>query len=103
MHVYLKLVVFNTRNTMVRIMERQSSIETEPRTLNVHQFQFAKEAARYVVNTKTLEEALRIFTQGLEPVVRCTEEGGELVKEEDHEWCAINEKFGDREIVTAPF
>ncbi|XP_073060665.1 uncharacterized protein [Primulina eburnea] len=86
---------------MVRIMERQSSIETEPRTLNVHQFEFAKEAARYVVNTKTLEEALRIFTQGLEPVVRC-EEGGELVKEED-QWCGINEKFGDREIVTAPF
>ncbi|XP_073158724.1 uncharacterized protein [Henckelia pumila] len=87
---------------MVRIMERQSSIETEPRTLNVQQFQFAKEAARYVANTKTLEEALRIFTQGLEPVAIC--EGEDLVGEEDEQWCDVSTgKFGDRDIVSAPF
>ncbi|KZV54473.1 hypothetical protein F511_18958 [Dorcoceras hygrometricum] len=91
---------------MVRIGERQSSIETEPRTLNVDQFQFAREAARYVVDTKPLEEALRIFTEGLEPVARCGGEDHELpdLVEEEGQWCdAINEKFGSRDIVTAPF
>ncbi|XP_073281523.1 uncharacterized protein [Primulina huaijiensis] len=91
---------------MVRIMERQSSIETEPRTLNVNQFQYAREAARNVVNTKTLEEALRIFTQGLEPMVRSCEGEDQyldLVGEEEDQWFAINDKFGDRDTVSAPF
>ncbi|BAT73262.1 uncharacterized protein LOC124836862 [Vigna umbellata] len=48
---------------------RTSSIEREPRTLNIHQIQSARELAAYILNTKTIEEASRIFTEGLQPVV----------------------------------
>ncbi|QCD84829.1 uncharacterized protein LOC114177437 [Vigna unguiculata] len=48
---------------------RTSSIEREPRTLNIHQIQSARELAIYILNTKTIEEASRIFTEGLQPVV----------------------------------
>ncbi|KAG6405900.1 hypothetical protein SASPL_133494 [Salvia splendens] len=45
-------------------VERQSSIENEPRTLNNDQIDFAREAALYVVNTSSsIQEALTIFTQ----------------------------------------
>ncbi|CAK9146930.1 unnamed protein product [Ilex paraguariensis] len=50
-------------------LERASSIENEPLTLNIEQIQFAREAALCVVNTRSVEEAVRIFTVGLEPVV----------------------------------
>ncbi|XP_008674411.1 uncharacterized protein [Zea mays] len=45
-----------------------SSIEWEPKTLTVDQIKFAREAALYVVSTKTEEEAIRIFTEGIKPV-----------------------------------
>ncbi|CAI9108888.1 OLC1v1008590C1 [Oldenlandia corymbosa var. corymbosa] len=45
-------------------LERKSSIENEPRTLNLSQIQIAREAALYVVSTRSMEEALRIFTAG---------------------------------------
>ncbi|XP_024456125.1 uncharacterized protein LOC18099018 isoform X2 [Populus trichocarpa] len=47
---------------MVRI-QRKSSMESEPRTLTMDQIQFAREAALYVVNTRSIEEALSIFTE----------------------------------------
>ncbi|XP_066353915.1 uncharacterized protein [Miscanthus floridulus] len=47
---------------------RMSSIEWEPKTLTLDQIKFAREAALYVVSTKTEEEAIRIFTEGLKPV-----------------------------------
>ncbi|KAE8663636.1 Coiled-coil domain-containing protein 18 [Hibiscus syriacus] len=50
-------------------LHRTSSIECEPRTLSIDQIQGAREAAMYVVSTRTIEEAMSIFTQGLEPVV----------------------------------
>ncbi|TYH75685.1 hypothetical protein ES332_D04G037300v1 [Gossypium tomentosum] len=50
-------------------IHRTSSIENEPRTLSIDQIQYAREAAMYVVNTRSIEEAMNIFTQGLEPVV----------------------------------
>ncbi|KAL3721474.1 hypothetical protein ACJRO7_033902 [Eucalyptus globulus] len=74
-------------------IDRKSSIESEPRTLGVDQIQFARvkfrlflyrsnvvvwfsdgwmvvfqEAAEYVVNTRSTDEALTIFTAGLKPV-----------------------------------
>ncbi|KAG6605318.1 hypothetical protein SDJN02_02069 [Cucurbita argyrosperma subsp. argyrosperma] len=49
-------------------IDRKSSIENEPRTLKMHQIQFAREAALYVINTSSIEEAMRIFTEGLEAV-----------------------------------
>uniref|UniRef100_A0A7N2LXY3 Uncharacterized protein n=1 Tax=Quercus lobata TaxID=97700 RepID=A0A7N2LXY3_QUELO len=54
--------------SMVRI-DRKSSIESEPRTLDFDQIQYAREAALYVLNTRTIEEAMTIFMKGLEPVV----------------------------------
>ncbi|KAK8716326.1 hypothetical protein V6N13_043641 [Hibiscus sabdariffa] len=50
-------------------LHRTSSIESEPRTLSMDQIQCAREAAMYVVSTRSIEEAMTIFTQGLEPVV----------------------------------
>ncbi|TKW07188.1 hypothetical protein SEVIR_7G291100v4 [Setaria viridis] len=47
---------------------RMPSIEWEPKTLTLDQIKFAREAALYVVSTKTEEEAIRIFTEGLKPV-----------------------------------
>uniref|UniRef100_A0A7C8ZS42 Uncharacterized protein n=1 Tax=Opuntia streptacantha TaxID=393608 RepID=A0A7C8ZS42_OPUST len=57
-------------------IDRTSSIENEPRTLNIHQIQFAREAAAaalYVIKTRSIEEAFQIFTQGMEPVRRVAE------------------------------
>ncbi|XP_057417448.1 uncharacterized protein LOC130711745 [Lotus japonicus] len=48
---------------------RTSSIEREPRTLNIDQIQCARDLAIYIMNTKSFEEASRIFTEGLQPVV----------------------------------
>ncbi|KAG6408204.1 hypothetical protein SASPL_131208 [Salvia splendens] len=82
-------------------VERQSSIENEPRTLNNDQIDFAREAALYVVNTSSsIQEALTIFTQGLEPVVRSDEDGGDsesvgVGNMEDH--------HNIRDTVSAPF
>ncbi|PKU66689.1 uncharacterized protein LOC110110078 [Dendrobium catenatum] len=50
-------------------IERKSSIDKEPQTLFFDQIQYAREAALYVLSTKTMEEALRIFTEGLQPVI----------------------------------
>ncbi|GFY91279.1 hypothetical protein Acr_07g0014750 [Actinidia rufa] len=56
---------------IVRI-DRQSSIENEPRTLGIRQMRFARDEALYVINTRNYEDAVRIFTEGLEPVVSVT-------------------------------
>ncbi|KAJ6419274.1 hypothetical protein OIU84_029395 [Salix udensis] len=50
-------------------IDRKPSIEFEPRTLTMDQIQFAREAALYVMNTRSMEAALSVFTEGLEPVV----------------------------------
>ncbi|KAI3867496.1 hypothetical protein MKX03_032349 [Papaver bracteatum] len=45
-------------------IQRKSSIETEPRTLNIHQIHFAREGALFVLNSRSSEEAINIFTEG---------------------------------------
>ncbi|KAK4393782.1 hypothetical protein Sango_1849000 [Sesamum angolense] len=67
------------------------------------------EAALYVVNTRGVEEALRIFTEGLEPVVSCAQGGrsnsGEH-NEEDGKYRnneVVKIPAGLRDIVSAPF
>ncbi|KAK6775437.1 hypothetical protein RDI58_026438 [Solanum bulbocastanum] len=89
-------------------LNRTSSIENEPRTLNLNQIQFARDAALYVINTRGLEEAMRIFTEGLEPVSQCVHD-----KEEDviMEYAEELESLSNplrinpetRDIATAPF
>ncbi|PIN05526.1 hypothetical protein CDL12_21929 [Handroanthus impetiginosus] len=94
-------------------LERQSSIENEPRTLSIHQIDYAREAAMYVVNTRSIEEALRIFTEGLEPVARCAESGQRChaqEREEEQQQKQYSHKDqrniripNIRDIVSAPF
>ncbi|CAL0306662.1 unnamed protein product [Lupinus luteus] len=50
-------------------IERSSSIEREPRTLKIQQLQSARDFAIYILNTRNFEEASRIFTEGLKPVI----------------------------------
>ncbi|CAL5098020.1 unnamed protein product [Urochloa decumbens] len=57
-----------TSSNRVEAAGRMPSIEWEPKTLTLDQIKFAREAALYVVSTKTEEEAIRIFTEGLKPV-----------------------------------
>ncbi|KAE9602774.1 hypothetical protein Lal_00049710 [Lupinus albus] len=54
---------------MLSNIERSSSIEREPRTLKIHQLQSARDFAIYILSTRNFEEASRIFTEGLQPVV----------------------------------
>ncbi|CAL9198261.1 uncharacterized protein LOC104000793 [Musa acuminata AAA Group] len=49
-------------------MERTSSIELEPRTLTYAELQNAREAAMLILSSKSLEEAIKIFTEGVKPV-----------------------------------
>ncbi|TVU51098.1 hypothetical protein EJB05_02505 [Eragrostis curvula] len=57
-----------TTTTKVEAAGRLPSIEMEPKTLTLDQIKYAREAALYVVSTKSEEEAIRIFTAGLKPV-----------------------------------
>ncbi|CAN7015673.1 unnamed protein product [Brassica rapa subsp. trilocularis] len=43
----------------VEMLQRKSSIETEPRTLHLDQIENAREEALCVINTKTFQEAQR--------------------------------------------
>ncbi|CAD6268120.1 unnamed protein product [Miscanthus lutarioriparius] len=69
-----EMAVTATATTSSRVEEagRMSSIEWEPKTLTLDRIKFAREAALYVVSTKTEEEAIRIFTEGLKPVQMTT-------------------------------
>ncbi|CAI9108887.1 OLC1v1008590C3 [Oldenlandia corymbosa var. corymbosa] len=87
-------------------LERKSSIENEPRTLNLSQIQIAREAALYVVSTRSMEEALRIFTAGLKPVINSARDSEE--EEENKNMVYDFEGFENsesriRDIVSAPF
>ncbi|KAI4317108.1 hypothetical protein L6164_025012 [Bauhinia variegata] len=91
-------------------MERTSSIEREPRTLSIHQIQCARELAIYVMNTKSLEEASRIFTEGLKPVVSaaCRMGSGprmesDMVEELEFLKDTIEIASAFRDIASAPF
>ncbi|KAL9356349.1 hypothetical protein Peur_049602 [Populus x canadensis] len=89
---------------MVRI-QRKSSMESEPRTLTMDQIQFAREAALYVVNTRSIEEALSIFTEGSEPVGG---RNGDRMKDISREMQSVDELeqlqlTEIRDIASAPF
>ncbi|KAL6273919.1 hypothetical protein ACE6H2_024611 [Prunus campanulata] len=87
-------------------IDRKTSIETEPRTLGFDQIQFAREAARYVLKTKNIEEAMRIFTEGLVPVVSSINQNGdEMMDSEELEYSEDNyiRPQGPRDCVSAPF
>ncbi|XP_057550372.1 uncharacterized protein LOC130828410 [Amaranthus tricolor] len=94
-------------------IDRKSSIETEPRTLNFRQIQSARDAALYVLNTMTIEDASQIFTQGMEPITMVTSRDtyaasmGDYLDEENKLYPSYNnQQFrmeALREVLTAPF
>ncbi|KAJ0976809.1 hypothetical protein J5N97_012283 [Dioscorea zingiberensis] len=88
---------------MERSIERTSSIEFEPLTLKLEQLQYARETALCVLSTRTIEEAIEIFTEGLQRPVFCVK--GEMEMEMEFEKGAERtEMLRDlRDIVTAPF
>lgn len=47
----------------MEMLQRKSSIETEPMTLDFDQIENAREEAMYVIKTKTFQEAMDIFTK----------------------------------------
>ncbi|KAI5672438.1 hypothetical protein M9H77_12802 [Catharanthus roseus] len=86
-------------------IDRKSSIEKEPRTLNIDQIQIAREAALYVVSTRSMEEALRVFTEGLEPVMSCAaQNGGTMMDCDEQELLLSPSQLRNlRDIASAPF
>ncbi|KAK6922819.1 hypothetical protein RJ641_011123 [Dillenia turbinata] len=107
-------------STSVIRMGRLSSIEAEPRTLKVDQIRCARvnmlhysnmfynkqEAAICVMNTKTIEEAMSIFTDGLKPVVSIARQSGISISDSGEEF-EVSSKLlripGLRDIASAPF
>ncbi|KAL2553151.1 molybdate transporter 1-like [Forsythia ovata] len=82
-------------------MNLESRIEAWERLMK-----FIREAALYVMNTQSIEEAMRIFTKGLEPVDRCVgDECNELMNSGEELEVSANELIipGFRDIVSAPF
>ncbi|KAG2250001.1 hypothetical protein Bca4012_022499 [Brassica carinata] len=58
----------------MEMLERKSSIETEPMTLHLDQIENAREEALFVMKTKTFEEAMDIFTKETQEGLRADEE-----------------------------
>ncbi|CAM8947810.1 unnamed protein product [Rhodiola kirilowii] len=90
-------------------IERTSSIENEPRTLHMSQMEYAREAALYVLNTSSVEDAMRIFTDGLKPVRKnqLRWQGGSEDCGFDHGFHNVHVRRASsgrfKEIATAPF
>ncbi|KAI3956047.1 hypothetical protein MKW92_033889 [Papaver armeniacum] len=85
-------------------IQRMSSIETEPRTLNIHQIHFAREAALFVLNNRSSEEAINIFTEGLESVSSGDmQKGGHVMLDSDDEDDLGADVKTLRDVATAPF
>ncbi|KAH9614529.1 hypothetical protein KSS87_009458 [Heliosperma pusillum] len=93
-------------------IDRTSSIETEPRTLNFRQIDIARAAALYVVHTRTREEACQIFTEGLEEVetIGSQKMGNlwEYLDEEEDEYsfgrrAIMKARHNMKDVLTAPF
>ncbi|KAL9234935.1 hypothetical protein vseg_009747 [Gypsophila vaccaria] len=96
-------------------IDRKSSIETEPRTLDYRQIDIAREAALHVVHTRSREEACQIFTEGLEPVENVgalttptMPKSGELSYEEHDRYPCNGRPFKQsiaqaKDVLTAPF
>uniref|UniRef100_A0A1J3H893 Uncharacterized protein n=3 Tax=Noccaea caerulescens TaxID=107243 RepID=A0A1J3H893_NOCCA len=58
----------------MEMLQRKSSIETEPMTLYLDQIKNAREEAMCVIKTKTFQEAMDIFTKETQESLRACEE-----------------------------
>ncbi|XP_045810748.1 uncharacterized protein LOC123905158 [Trifolium pratense] len=59
-------------------LERNSSLDAEPKTLSKDELKLARDEALKIINTHSKEEALEIFLAGLKPVT-----SSKLAKEDD--------------------
>ncbi|KAL9679883.1 hypothetical protein QQ045_017754 [Rhodiola kirilowii] len=91
-------------------IDRTSSIENEPKTLHMNQMEYAREAALYVLSTSSVEDAMRIFTEGLKPVRESLLrwQGGSEDYGFDHGFRNVHVRRASsagrfKEIATAPF
>ncbi|XP_021862040.1 uncharacterized protein [Spinacia oleracea] len=98
-------------------IDRKSSIEFEPRTLNFRQIQSARDAALYVVRSRSIEEANQIFTEGMAPIesesprsgnVSCTMvAGGSCLDDDENTYPTYSNQYFTldtlRDVATAPF
>ncbi|KAL4369615.1 hypothetical protein GQ457_05G015740 [Hibiscus cannabinus] len=82
---------------------RTSSIESEPRTLSIDQIHCAREAAMYVVNTTSIQQAFTIFTQGLEPVVSISRQHNMELETTILDRVQDLHLQGIRDVASAPF
>ncbi|XP_030543740.2 uncharacterized protein LOC115750493 [Rhodamnia argentea] len=92
----------------VRRIDRKSSIESEPRTLGFDQIQFARELAEYVMNTRSIDEALTIFTSGLKPVVSSGAANADTAMDPNEEYFGHGQSNKlqwpePRDVLSAPF
>ncbi|ONK57639.1 uncharacterized protein A4U43_C09F2560 [Asparagus officinalis] len=86
-------------------IERKSSIEREPQTLSLDQIKYAREAALYVLSNHSIQEAISIFTEGLQPVL-CVKKGNMnmiMERSEDEDGGNLDRIAGLRDTITAPF
>ncbi|XP_010432560.1 PREDICTED: uncharacterized protein LOC104716811 [Camelina sativa] len=91
----------------MNILERRPSIETEPMTLHLDQIENAREEAMFVMKTKTMEEAMDIFTKETHEGLRASGERGRCINlkdeddDEDERMTFMSPHGWD--IATAPF
>uniref|UniRef100_A0ACD5WAG3 Uncharacterized protein n=1 Tax=Avena sativa TaxID=4498 RepID=A0ACD5WAG3_AVESA len=102
-------------------------LEREPKALSLVELKYAREAALYVLRTHSSEDAVRIFTEGLKPVlgVRKTsmadsedeDDDGNYEDDDsfnpdafpdDDSFCHHRHQYGgradeERDVATAPF
>ncbi|KAL6641769.1 hypothetical protein ACP70R_019950 [Stipagrostis hirtigluma subsp. patula] len=113
-----EMATATTTTAKVRAAGRMPSIELEPKTLTLDQIKYAREMALYVVSTKTEEEAIRIFTEGLKPVKMSVRKSSSVESSDDDvdldgsDGCDAGSKGGrdhrgrrsvERDVATAPF
>ncbi|XP_051230587.1 uncharacterized protein [Lolium perenne] len=66
-------------------LRRMPSLEREPKTLSLHELNCAREAALYVLSTHSSQDAARIFTQGLKPVLVARSNSTDSDSDDDHD------------------
>jgi hypothetical protein len=92
-------------------------MEREPKALSLDELKYAREAALYVLRTHSEEDAVRIFTEGLKPVlgVRKSSTMADSEDEDDDlfnpdaflDGDGFSHQYGrtdeERDVATAPF
>ncbi|KAJ0039682.1 hypothetical protein Pint_27280 [Pistacia integerrima] len=96
-------------SSVVSRIDRKSSIETEPRTLSIDQIQYAREAALYVLNTMSIEEAMNVFMKvcrDWKPVESGKKQDGERMMEIGEELQYLEDELQCpllKDVASAPF